>query len=153
MMFLYAFLGITALTAVVVLLANIGVFGEAVRTSEFAKWGITAVIAEIVTATVAAFKWWLPSFDAKISLDFSPQNPFDIDLDQDNCTYELREAGKIIETGKIDLALSHANWQCALPSSVKPKQVVKLNLAERNGKKWEVRPFYPFDITQKAYER
>ena len=149
-MFLYAFLGITALTAVVVLLANIGVFGEAVRTSEFAKWGITAVI---VTATVAAFKWWLPSFDAKISLDFSPQNPFDIDLDQDNCTYELREAGKIIETGKIDLALSHANWQCALPSSVKPKQVVKLNLAERNGKKWEVRPFYPFDITQKAYER
>ena len=150
MMFLYAFLGITALTAVVVLLANIGVFGEAVRTSEFAKWGITAVI---VTATVAAFKWWLPSFDAKISLDFSPQNPFDIDLDQDNCTYELREAGKIIETGKIDLALSHANWQCALPSSVKPKQVVKLNLAERNGKKWEVRPFYPFDITQKAYER
>jgi hypothetical protein len=152
-MFLLAFLGVTVLTAIVVLAANIGVFGEAVRTSDFAKWGIGAVIAEIVGATVAALKWSLSPFDIRVNLDFSPKDSLDVDLDVDKCTYEVREEGKIIEKGKIDLALAHGGWQCTLPSTVRPKHVVGLNLTERSGQKWEVRPFYPLAITQKANER
>lgn len=152
-MFLVAFLAVTVVTAIIVLSANIGVFGEAVRTSEFAKWGLGAVIVEIVGATVAAFKWSLSPFDIMVNLDFSPTNPFDVDLDVDKCTYEVREGGKIVETGKMDLALSRGGWQSNLPSSVKPKQVVKLELVEKNGKKWEVKHFYPFTATQKAIER
>lgn len=149
-MLLLAFLAVTVLTAIVVLFANIGIFGEAVRTSDFAKWGLGAVIAEIVGATITALKWTLPPYDIKVNLDFSPENPIDVDLDVDKCTYEIREAGKIIEQGRMDLALAHGGWQSTLPSTVKPKHIVRLNLTERSGKKWEVRPFYPLAITQKA---
>ena len=151
--FLLAFLGITVLTAIIALGANIGVFGEAVRISDFAKWSIGVVLAEIVGATVAAFRWSLLPFDIRVNLDFSPKDSIDVDLDVDNCTYEVREEGKIIEKGKMDLAFAHGGWQCALPSTVRPKHVVKLNLTERSGQKWEVRPFYPLAITQKANER
>jgi len=150
---LLAFLGVTVVTAIGVLGANIGIFGEAVRTSEFAKWGLGAVIAEIVAATLAAFKWSFTPFDIKVNLDFSPKDPIDVDLNVDKCNYEVREEGKIVEKGKMDLALAHGGWQSNLPSTIKPKHVVRLYLTERSGKKWEVRPFYPLAITQKANER
>ena len=149
-MLLLAFLAVTVLTAIVVLFANIGIFGEAVRTSDFAKWGLGVVIAEIVGATITALKWTLHPYDIEVNLDFSPENPIDVDLDVDKCTYEIREAGKIIEAGRMDLAFAHGGWQSTLPSTVKPKHIVRLNLTERSGKKWEVRPFYPLAITQKA---
>lgn len=89
-----AFLTITAVISISVLGANIGIFGDAVRTSDFAKWGVTAVLATIVGATVLAYKWWLSPLDISVNLDFSPTEPIDIDLDMDQCTYEIREEGK-----------------------------------------------------------
>jgi len=152
-MYLAAFLMITALTAIVVLGANIGAFGEAVRTSDFAKWSLSAIIAEIVGATVIAFKWLLSPLDISVNLDFSPKEPIDIDLDADNCSYQAREGGKIISEGKITVALADGGWQCTLPPTIKHKHVVNLSLIERNGKTWEVRSFYPFAITKKPSER
>ncbi|KPV65061.1 MAG: hypothetical protein AOA65_0564 [Candidatus Bathyarchaeota archaeon BA1] len=153
MILLIAFLAITVVTAVVVLLANIGVFGEAVRTSDFSKWGVGVVLAEIVGATIAVFKWSLLPVDIKVNLDFSPKSSIDVDLDVDNCTYDIREGGRIIATGKMDLAFAQGGWQCALPSTVRLNHIIRLNLIERNGQKWEVKPFYPLAITQKAVMR
>ncbi|MGD8545439.1 MAG: hypothetical protein PVH12_04615, partial [Candidatus Bathyarchaeota archaeon] len=108
---------------------------------------------EIVVATVAAFRWSFTPFDIRVNLDFSPKDPIDVDLDVDKCSYEVREEGKIVETGKMDLAFAHGGWQSNLPSNIKPKHNVRLNLTEKSGKNWEVRPFYPLAITQKANER
>lgn len=150
---LIAFLAVTVFTAVIVLLANIGAFGEAVRTSDFSKWGIGAVLVEIVGATVAAFKWSFLPVNIQVNLDFSPKMPVDVNLDVDNCTYEVREQGKIVATGKMDLALGQGGWQCNLPATVRLNSIIRLNLIERNGQKWEVQPFYPLAITQRAIMR
>jgi hypothetical protein len=152
-MFMTVFLLITALTAVVVLGANVGFFGESVRTSDFAKWSVTAVIAEIVSATVVAFKWWFSPLEISVSLDFSPKEPFDIDLNADKCTYEVRAGGDVISGGKVAVALAEGGWQCTLPSTIKPNHIVSLNLEEKGGTKWEVRWFYPFAITKKPIAR
>ena len=153
--FLIAFLAVTVLTAVVVLLANIGIFGDSVRTSDFSKWGIGAVLAEIVGATIVAFKWTVNPGNIQVNLDFSPKVPIDVDLDVDNCTYEIREEGKITATGKIDLSFAQGGWQCTLPAvaTLNSFRIIRLNLTERSGQKWEVKPFYPLSITQKAIMR
>jgi hypothetical protein len=152
-LFIIVFLSITALTAIFVLGANVGVFGESVRTGDFAKWSWTAIIAEIVGATIIAFKWMLSPIEINVSLDFSPVEPFDVNLDADNCTYQVREEGRVTSEGKIAVALVNGGWQCTLPSTIKPKNVVTLKLAETNGAKWEVQSFFPFDITKRPVKR
>ena len=151
-MLIMGFLLLTALTVVAVLGANIGVFGEAVRTSFFAEWGLTAVIAEIVGAIVFAFKWSLSSPKIRVLLDFSPRAGVDVYLDPDNCTYQVRDEGGIINEGKVTVTLEEG-WQCTLPSTTKPEDSITLSLVERDGRKWEVRPFYPFAVTKQPNER
>lgn len=63
-----------------------------------------------------------------------------------------KRRGKKIDEGKISIALAAGGWQCTLPSTIKTKNVFKLDLVERNGKKWEVKPFYPLAITKKPNE-
>ena len=155
MIFIVSFMGITILTAVIVLLSNIGVFGETVRTSDFSsKWGVGVVLTEIVGTTIAVVKWSLLPFDVKVYLDFPHKPSIPPDLDIDNCTCEIREAGEIMETCKIGLAIAEGGgWQCSLPSAVKPNHIIKLNLIEKNGQKWEVGPFHPFVSSQTAIMR
>jgi hypothetical protein len=155
MMFLIAFLGITILTAVIVLSANIGLFGEAVRTSDFSKWGIGAVLAEIVGATVIAFKWSFTTTVVKVNLRFENESSSGVDLDFDKCMFTIRESGNIVSTGKLDLVfgLGEGGWQCTLPSTVTSNQSVQLDFVERNGQVWWVKPFAPFLISQKVTSR
>ena len=150
---LTAFLAVTVLTAVVVLFANIGFFGEAVRTSDFSKWGIGAVLAEVVGATIAVFKFSFIPIQIKVNLDFPDSVP-DVNLDLDKCEYEIREGGNVSSSGKLAIAEGEAGgWQCTLPPTVTSNQIVKLNLVEMNGKKWETNPFYPYVKTQQVKMR
>lgn len=92
--------------------------------------------------------------DIKVVIDFSPAPTPEVDLDLSKCTYELREGTKVVKRGKIPLAMTPGGWQCELPpevNRVEQSQTIRLNLVEKNGKdRWEVKPFYPFVIAQKA---
>jgi len=157
--FLAVFLGITALTAILVLAASIGSFGESVRNSEFSKWGISVVLAEIVIATVAAFKTTFRGSEmiltANIRFEGEQKN---IPLDVDNCEYIIREDGRKIGGDKLQLLegrsigneSSGIVWQCRLPSLMKSNQAIELILKETNGRQWNVVPFSPFPCTRLA---
>jgi len=150
MIFLIAFLGITILTAVIVLFANIGFFGEDVRTSDFSKWGIGAVLAEVVGATVIAFKGSFAPTVVKVNLEFENEPSSGVDIDVDKCTFTIRESGNIVSTGKLDLVFGFGGWQCTLPSTVTSNQSVQLDFIERNGHTWWVKPFVPNLISQRV---
>jgi hypothetical protein len=157
--FLVVFLGITALTAIVILAAVIGLFGEPVRNSDFSKWGIGAVLAEITIATVAVFKTTFKDSDMILTanIKFEGEKKI-IQLDVDNCEYIIREDGRKIggdklqlqEGGSVNDENSGIVWQCRLPSLVKPNQAIELILKDTNGREWKVIPFSPFSCTRLA---
>jgi hypothetical protein len=88
-----------------------------------------------------------------VVFDFAPMDSGLVDLDVDECTFEIREDGKLVENGHVTVASTRGGWECTLPPTVKPKQVVSLNLREKNGNQWDVKPFYPLSTTQKAIKR
>lgn len=148
-----AFVVVTILTAVLVLLANIGIFGEDVRNGEFAKWGVGVVLAEIVGATVLVFKQsFSPSINAVVNLQF-PLPSRDIDLDPERCSLQLRTSiGKTI-TKKVTPAIGVGGWHCSIPTDVtSSNDLLTLELNEINGRKWKVRPFLPYITTQDAIQ-
>ena len=151
MVLLYGFIAITFITAIIVLLANIGIFGEEVRKGDFAKWGMGAVLGEIVIVTIAFFKQsFLLTTKIKINLEFS-RDAIDIDLDQQNCFFETKIDGKELK-GKIIPVLDQG-WQVILPPEIQSgDNEVRLMLQERDGTKWGTW-FYPnvlrVDVTKR----
>ena len=151
--FLVGFLALTAFTVIGVVGANLGFFGEVGQASPIALWGLAPVVAEVVGATIMAFKWLLSPYRVSVVLDFTPMDSGLVDLNADKCTYEIREDGKLVEKGYITVASTRGGWECTLPLTVKPKQVVSLSLREKNGEQWDVKPFYPLSTTQKAIKK
>lgn len=136
MVLLYGFIAITFITAIIVLLANIGIFGEEVRKGDFAKWGMGAVLGEIVMVMIIFFKQsFVPTTKIKINLEF-PKDAIDVDLDRQNCFYEMEKNGKTVR-GKITPMLTQG-WQVALPPEIQASDdEIRLILQERDGTKWE----------------
>jgi hypothetical protein len=149
---LTVFLALFAFTVVCVIGANVGWFGQAAITSALATWGLAAVIGELVAGTVYMAKSYYPQNRMKISLDFMPLDSGAVDLDADNCKFEIREDGNFVSSGKVAVAFTKGGWECALPANLTPDQVVTLKLCERQGKKWEVKSFYPYYQTLRVHQ-
>jgi len=151
MILLYGFIAITFITAVLVLLANIGIFGEGVRNGEFAKWGMGAVLGEIVIVIIAFFKQsFVPTTKIKINLEFS-KDAIDVDLDQENCFFETQKDGKQLRE-KIIPVLGQG-WQVTLPPEIQSNDnEMRFLLQERDGTKWESW-FYPNVLRVEVTER
>jgi hypothetical protein len=148
--FFIAFLGITVATAVVVLLANIGVFGEGDTVKNFASWGLAAVLAEIVGATVIAYKTIMTtkSHLPKVIIDF-PISPSDVRLDSEKCTYKISIRGEEAITGKAGIAFDKGGWEINIPQDVSSENdTIELRLVEKSGKVWTTIPFYPYVTKQ-----
>jgi len=137
--FLAVFVAITALTSIVVLLANINYFGPDVMQSEFARWGIVAVLAGIVSTTVLAFRWivipapaMMVVFDLK-SYTISRASPFE-------CLYEVNDnRGNTVDQGRVRVVrdITSGSWRCFIPISPKMQyeNVTTMKLNDDKGKK------------------
>jgi len=143
MLFLSVFMVITALTAVIVLLANVGVFGPDVRQSDFAKWGIGGVLGEIVIATIAAFRWEVLSpRNMLIILDL--KSPLASGAKLVECSYEITDVkGERVDRGeKIKIARDPLSgyWRCfiPLPSNMKYEHTTTMTIKDDQGKEYTV---------------
>jgi hypothetical protein len=140
----FSFLFILLLTAVAAVLANLGLFGLDPN-SNFAKTTLGAVLVEIVSAVILVWKSGIlaPSF-VSATIKF-PQDieANEIDFDISACCYEIRDSlAKVKASGKINVVLGNGGWECRLPAPSDPDESITLTLKEKNGKIWEVRPFY-----------
>lgn len=146
-----AFLAITVVTSIIILFANVGYFGEEVRESEFAKWGYTVVIAEIIAASVATYRTLLLSSEEiyAVNLSFVDKKPYEIDLDDSKCTYELKDVKGNVKKGSLNVfqASETGNWRCYMPIGAKPLDSIKLHLEEKDGNVIDAGPFRPFAVT------
>ncbi len=149
MLFLFAFVAITVLTAVIVLLANIGFFGSEVRQSDFAKWGIGAVLGEIVIATITAFKWEVVSpINMPIILDIKKTSSlYGVNLEHAECSYEINDTnGERVAGGekiKITKDRQSGYWKffVPLPSNMKNEYVTTITLKDDKGKPYEMNDY------------
>jgi hypothetical protein len=141
-----AFLVLTILTALAALGANLGFFGEPVRNSNFASWSMAAVLGEIVAATVVLFRVAVvPRGPIDLTLSFKDKDGFEVDLNEDQCTYLLvTEAGPRPEKRLfVYTDKQHGWWQCRLPPDATEHDLVEFRLIERNGARWRVPRFRP----------
>ena len=141
MIFLVVFVLITALTAVAVLLANLGIFGSEVRQSDFAKWGIGGVLGEIVLATVAAFKWEF--FSSKNMLIIFELKSLASETNLIGCSYEITDVkGQRVDKGEVRIARdrTHGHWKCflPLPSNMKYEHTTTMKIEDDQGKEYLV---------------
>lgn len=93
--------------------------------------------------------------DIKVNLNFLPRSPGEVDLDVDDCSYEIRDGAEVMEKGRVALAMLLGGWQCTISTrsiDELKNPVVMIHLVEKKGKRWEVRPFYPNVINQNAME-
>ena len=146
------FIAITFITALTVLLANIGLFGETIRESEFAKWGIGGVLAGIISVVLALFKFEFlkEKIDRKmiVNLKFPPNK--DVDLNVDKCILKIRDIkGRKKSSMNPNFTFSKQSgfWSFQLPE-VADTDSISLELVEErvNDKEniWKVRPFIPY---------
>ena len=139
MLFISVFIAITALTAVLVLLANVGIFGLDVMKGDFAKWGIGGVIAEIVVMTIAAFKWEVLS-PRNMLIIFDLKSPLISESSLVECSYEITDIdGKSIEKGeKIKIGRDPVSgyWKCfiPLPSNIRYEHATTMKIKDDKGK-------------------
>ena len=140
----YVFLFIILITAMAAVLANLGLFGLDPK-SNFAKTTLGAVLFEIITAVIGVWKTGvLRSTTISATINFSDNELRDIDLNPNACFYEIRDMkAKIKSTGKLGVVWSHGGWECRFPSPQDQHDSILLTLTEKNGEKWEVRPFFP----------
>lgn len=141
LLFLSVFIVITALTAVIVLLANVGVFGSDVRESEFAKWGIGGVLGEIVIVTIAAFRWEVLS-PRNMLIVLSLKSPLASEANLIECSYEISDIhGNVIDEGeKIkvirDPASGYFRFFIPLPSNIKYEHTTTMKFRDDQGKEY-----------------
>jgi len=141
-LFVSVFMVLTVITAIFVLLANVGVFGKEVMSSDFAKWGIGGVLAEIVAATVAAFRWEvLSSKNMLVIFDFKPELAAATKLDR--CVYEIAdENNNSVCKGETKIARDNVSgyWRCfiPLPPKMKYEHTTTLRITDNQGREYEV---------------
>ena len=133
-----AFILITVFTALAVVLANIGILGETVRGSEFAKWGMGAVLGEIVISTVALFKFeFLSQTEFWFNLEF-PDSSVNFS-EKKNGTYEIISNKETIDSGDVLLVFEQGGWIWKLPVKITPDYTIIMNLVDDNKKVWTVK--------------
>ncbi len=143
LLFLSIFIMITTLTAVIVLSANVGVFGQEVRQSDFAKWGIGGVLAEIVAVTIAAFKWEFFS-TRNMLIVFDLKSPKAPEVKLIECSYEITDVkGEHVDGGKkirIARGSKPGTWVCfiPLPSNIKYENLTTMTLKDDKGNEYPV---------------
>jgi hypothetical protein len=136
---------ILLLTAVAALLANLGLFGLDPN-SNFAKTTLAAVLLEVVAAVVLVWKTGAlqRTFVSAIIRFPDDIQPGSVDLDLSLCCFEVRDMkAEIKSSGKVNVVWGFAGWECRFPSPTDLDESITLTLKERNGRTWEVRPFYP----------
>jgi len=144
------FMVFTIFTAVIVVLANIGVFGEHVRTSDFTtKFGTGVLLAEIVAATLAAFKYEVFS-KSMVEIVFDLRSPKDDPIDarlvrMEEGRYQMFDnGGEIIDEGKIlPIQLEKSDeWGCHIAlSKIESAYVTRIILKDEGGEEWRTERF------------
>ncbi len=77
--------------------------------------------------------------------------PIEVGLDITECVLEIRdEKGNVKHSRTPNLTFGPGGWAFRLTEYVGPNDNIRLELVERNGRKWEVRPFYPDVIDRDA---
>jgi len=146
----FSFMIVTIFTAIIVVLANIGVFGEQVRISDFAtKWGTVVVLGEIVAATLTAFKYEVFS-KSMIEIVFVLSSPEDVPVDADLVNLEegkyqmFDNRGEIISEEKIlPIRLEKSDeWGCHIGlSKIESAYVTRIVLKDEEGNEWKTEKF------------
>ena len=144
------------LTVIAVLAANLGFPNESATTQSFAKWGLGAVLVEIVGLFVFVAKGIFQRKANAYSLVVGmPKELASLDVsqiawDQKNCflvllTTKEEERFRIIPVAG---ALAPNSWEIKLPSTLSEKitetDPVYLLLTDSFGNRWEVGSFYLF---------
>jgi len=150
------FIAITFITALVVLLANIGLFGETIRESGFAKWGIGGVLAGIISVVVALFKFEFLKEKSEKRMIVNVKFPTeDADLNVDKCILKRRDKkGRKKSSMNPNLTFSRQSgfWSFQLPE-VADTDSISLELVDNKEKIWKVRPFIPYSKDVEVEEK
>lgn len=144
---LFVFLFIIVITAIAGVLALLGLFPKA--DPQFGRWIMGVLLVEILAAVIGFLKYRPEAMFVNIL--FPPSiKPQKVDLDQNKCTYEIRDKDGNVKSYKVVPIVGPGGVQCRLSSNVNPSDYVRLNLIEKNGKEWEVPYFCPYVTNQVA---
>jgi hypothetical protein len=144
---LLVFVVITLLTALAVLGAAVGWLPDA--DDRLLKWGIPAVLGEIVGTTVLYVR--APMTRALlVNLDFSRATKKAVNL-AGTGTYIIRDSsGKTKRKGTVVPIHVDGGWKVQLPGSMAANDSVTLTFTTLEGDRWEVWPFLPYVLTKEA---
>ncbi|MBI4203002.1 MAG: hypothetical protein HY532_07825 [Chloroflexi bacterium] len=148
---LAAFLIILLGTFLAAILVGLGLFPRA--DPDYFRWLIGAGIVEILGAVIFAFRDSIrPKGQVSVTLRFPDRENGTVDLDSEECNYELKEgnSNQTKERGKLLPTLGPGGWQCILLPSVSPTDYIQLRLKEKNGDRWQVRWFTPLATIRDA---
>lgn len=148
---LYAFLGITTLTAVAVLVAALKLFG--VNAPELVTWGMPAVLGGVASSVFVVFRGeWGSKVD--VNMAFNDADFLDLDFEPSKCRYKVHDwSGKEIDEGNVHPILGQGGWAVKIPVVVTSDQSLSLELVSSNGDQWVVRPFLPLVHTKQAIQQ
>ncbi len=148
-----------SIAAFIAILANIGFFGESVRTSEGTKWMLGTIVAPIITVVITFMRkelflggqCWITIFFRKNHSKQPPEYIFIEDYNSEKSSYEITMDQKKI-TGKLDLffesnPVGQPVWKWNSPVPLDDNVIIKLMIEDNNGKKWVARgrPAMQFD--------
>ncbi len=151
----YVFLFIILVTAMAAVAANLGLFGLD-PTSNFAKTTLAGVLVEIAGAVIYVWRTSaLGPGNVSAVIHFEDEDePENINWDLEACTYQVRDMqAEVKSNGKLNIVWEHAGWECKFPSPEKLDESVTLTLTDKQGRVWEVRPFYPLSREVNAVKR
>ena len=143
--------GVVLLTVIAVLLANLGFPTKTETTKEFAKWGLGAVLAEIIGLFIIVTRGIFAQKSSIYSLVIrSPEELPGLDItriewDLKNCFMKFREEKHLI---KPALSPVGPAWEIRLPDAIHRRisetDAVELLLTDVRGNTWRVPPFFLF---------
>jgi hypothetical protein len=145
---LYTITVLTVLTVIAVLFSNLFEFGDL----GFRKWGLAAVLAEIIGLFVLIVK---TSFKQKqINIFFAvPDNLHyyanNLSWDNNCCFIILGERKEKIKLTKTDIGPSFkVHFSADILCQLMEFEIFEFELKELNGNKWRVGPFNLYDRTR-----
>ena len=91
---------------------------------------------------------------SSLPLAISFKNKESVDIQLSSCKYELRDSQNILKkNGEIAFSLEVNSWVCYLPREIKPEDIIRLFLTERDGTLWETGPFRPLFGNKEAEQQ
>jgi len=142
---------LTGVIAIMGVLANVGVFGEDVRTSSAAKWLLTSIIGPIASVVVLFVRSELVTkqplminiYFRKNPSAYPPEYAQVVDIDEESTTFEILLGNDKVEGGKADLAPEGSQdgqpvWRWRSPIPLSPEHRVKLTIVDKDKKRWTV---------------